>query len=175
MNEQELEVIDFTNPNEYQKWSAINDNVMGGISIGQLNWDGKRCRFQGELSLENNGGFSSIKRYIEPLAKEVTTIELMFIGDGHTYQLRLTTWKDGSPINYKHEFSTMKGKPQKKVFNLQDFQALFRGRLLNEAPELVADEIKQVGFLIADKQALPFTLNLNQIQFKTLPKTQSMN
>lgn len=138
---------------------------MGGISIGQITYDGELSRFQGELSLVNNGGFSSIKRSIEPLPREVNTVELMFFGDGRTYQLRLTTWKDGSPINYKHEFSTMKGKPQKKVFNLQDFQAVFRGRLLSEAPELVADEIKQVGFLIADKQAQPFTLNLNQIQF----------
>ena len=168
-------MIDFTKPTEYQKWLAVNDNVMGGISIGQITYDGELSRFQGELSLVNNGGFSSIKRSIEPLPREVNTVELMFFGDGRTYQLRLTTWKDGSPINYQHEFSTMKGKPQKKVFNLQDFQAVFRGRLLSEAPELVADEIKQVGFLIADKQAQPFTLNLNQIQFKTLPKTLSMN
>ncbi|WP_300179646.1 CIA30 family protein [uncultured Aliivibrio sp.] len=175
MNEQELEIIDFTNPNEYQRWSAVNDNVMGGISIGQLNWDGKRCRFQGELSLENNGSFSSIKRYIEPLSKEINTIELMFIGDGHTYQLRLTTWKNSERIQYKHDFTTIKGKQQKKTFHLHNFQAVFRGKLLNHAPQLVADDIKQVGFLIADKQALPFTLSLNQIQFKTLPKTQSMN
>lgn len=89
---------------------------MGGISIGQITYDGELSRFQGELSLVNNGGFSSIKRSIEPLPREVNTVELMFFGDGRTYQLRLTTWKDGSSINYKHEFSTMKGKPQKKVF-----------------------------------------------------------
>nr|VVV04265.1 hypothetical protein AW0309160_01649 [Aliivibrio wodanis] len=177
MNEQELEIIDFTNSNEYQKWSAINDNVMGGISIGQLNWDGKRCRFQGELSLENNGGFSSIKRYIEPLSKEINTIELMFIGDGHTYQLRLTTWKNGERIQYKHDFTTTKGKQQKKTFHLHNFQAVFRGKLLNHAPELVVDDIKQVGFLIANKQTSPFNLNLAQILFKTLknhPTPQSI-
>ncbi len=28
------EMIDFTKANEHQKWSAINDNVMGGISTG---------------------------------------------------------------------------------------------------------------------------------------------
>ncbi|CED71603.1 putative uncharacterized protein [Aliivibrio wodanis] len=177
MNEQEVEIIDFTNPNEYQKWSAINDNVMGGISIGQLNWDGKRCRFQGELSLKNNGGFSSIKRYIEPLSKEINTIELMFLGDGHTYQLRLTTWKNGERIQYKHDFTTTKGKQQKKTFHLHNFQAVFRGQLLTHAPELVANDIKQVGFLITNKQTSPFNLNLDQIQFKTLknhPTPQSI-
>lgn len=160
-------MIDFTKPTEYQKWLVVNDNVMGGISIGRFTYAGESSQFQGELSRVNNGGFSSIKRSLEPLPKEVNTVELVFIGDGRTYQLRLTTCKDASPINYKHEFSTIKGKPQKKVFNLQDFQAVFRGRLLSEAPELVADEIKQVGFLIADKQTQPFTLNLVQIQFTT--------
>ncbi|OCH19917.1 CIA30 family protein [Aliivibrio sp. 1S128] len=170
MNERAIHRIDFTKPTEHQKWLTINDNVMGGMSMGRLTYDGKSSQFQGELSLVNNGGFSSIKRSIEPLPKEMNTVELMCIGDGRTYQLRLTTWKDGSPIHYKHEFSTTKGKLQKKGFNLTDFQAVFRGRLLSDDPELVADDVKQVGFLIADKQTQPFALNLNQIQFKTLPK-----
>lgn len=38
----------------------------------------------------------------------------------------------------------------------------------DHAPELVANDIKQVGFLIANKQTSPFNLNLDQIQFKTL-------
>ncbi|WP_063669149.1 CIA30 family protein [Aliivibrio fischeri] len=168
MNDQYLEIIEFTQPNEHQKWLAINDNVMGGISIGQLYYDGNTCRFQGELSLENNGGFSSIKRSIESLSKEVSTIELMFTGDGHTYQLRLTTWKNGDRIQYKHDFATTKGKQQKKTFHLHNFQAVFRGRLLNHAPELVANDIKQVGFLIANKQTSPFALGLTQIQFKAI-------
>ncbi|OCH02952.1 CIA30 family protein [Aliivibrio fischeri] len=177
MSEQQFEIIDFTNPDEYQRWSAVNDNVMGGISIGQLYYDGKTCRFLGELSLENNGGFSSIKRYIEPLSKEVNTIEFMFTGDGHTYQLRLTTWKNGERIQYKHDFTTIKGKQQTKTFHLHHFQAVFRGRLLNHAPELVANDIKQVGFLIANKQTSPFALGLTQIQFNALnnaPTPQSI-
>ncbi|MDD9194558.1 CIA30 family protein [Aliivibrio sp. S3MY1] len=177
MSEQQFEMIDFTQPNEHQKWLATNDNVMGGISIGQLYYDGKTCRFQGELSLENNGGFSSIKRSIESLSKEVNTIELILTGDGHTYQLRLTTWKNGERIQYKHDFTTIKGKQQAKTFHLHNFQAVFRGQLLNHAPDLVADDIKHVGFLITNKQTSPFNLNLAQIQFKTLknhPTPQSI-
>ncbi len=167
MSEQAIHMIDLTKPTEHQKWLAINDNVMGGISTGRLTYDGKSCQFQGELSLVNNGGFSSIKRLLEPLPKEVNTVKLTFVGDGSSYQLRLTMWKDGSSIHYKHEFSTIKGKSQQKVVNLTDFQAVFRGRLLNEAPELIANDIKHVGFLIADKQTQAFSLNLFQIQFTT--------
>jgi hypothetical protein len=90
----------------------------------------------------------------------------VFIGDGRTYQLRLTTSKDGNQTNYKHNFETIKGQQLKKVFQFEDFQAVFRGRLLSGSPKLNAQEVKQVGFLITDKQPLTFELNLIQIQFK---------
>lgn len=161
-----IEMIDFTQASEHQKWSAINDNVMGGISTGGLIYDSKQSLFKGDLSLENNGGFSSINRSLESLNPAVNNVELSFVGDGRTYQLRFTTWKDGYRTNYKHSFETIKGEQLKKVFRLEDFQAVFRGRLLNNAPELKAQDIKQFGFLIADKQPLPFELKLLQIQFK---------
>ncbi|CAH7036469.1 CIA30 family protein [Vibrio chagasii] len=161
-----IEMIDFTQASEHQKWSAINDNVMGGISTGGLIYDGKQSLFKGDLSLENNGGFSSINRSLESLNPTVNNVELSFVGDGRTYQLRFTTWKDSYRTNYKHSFETIQGEQLKKVFRLEDFQAVFRGRLLNNAPELKAQDIKQFGFLIADKQPLPFELKLLQIQFK---------
>lgn len=166
----EINMIDFTQPDEQQKWTATNDNVMGGISTGRFINDGGIGQFRGGLSLENNGGFSSINRSVESVNSDVDSIELKFIGDGRTYQLRVTTWKDGYRTNYKHSFETIKGEPLKKVFRLEDFQAVFRGRLLNNAPELKAQDIKQIGFLIADKQPLPFELNLIQIQFNVSQK-----
>ncbi|MEZ9157644.1 CIA30 family protein [Vibrio lentus] len=166
------EMIDFTQASEHQQWSAINDNVMGGISTGGIVYDGEHSLFKGELSFENNGGFSSINRSLESLNPAVNNVELSFVGDGRTYQLRFTTWKDGYRTNYKHSFETIKGEPLKKVFRLEDFQAVFRGRLLNNAPELKAQGIKQFGFLIADKQPLPFELNLIQIQFNVSQKPE---
>ncbi|MEZ8486010.1 CIA30 family protein, partial [Vibrio splendidus] len=52
-------------------------------------------------------------------------------------------------------------------FHFDDFQAVFRGRLLSDAPELKAQDIKQIGFLIADKQPSFFELDLIQLHFKT--------
>lgn len=167
-----IEMIDFTQANEHKNWTAINDNVMGGVSTGRLIYDGGMSQFKGELSLENNGGFSSINRSVESLSSEVNSVELTFVGDGRTYQLRFTTWKDGYRTNYKHNFETIKGEQIKKAFQLTDFQAVFRGRLLSGAPELKAQDIKQIGFLIADKQPLPFELNLIQIRFKTSQETK---
>ena len=163
----EINMIDFTQPDEQQKWTATNDNVMGGISTGGFIYDDGISRFRGELSLENNGGFSSIKRSIESPAHEIDSAELLFIGDGRTYQLRFTTSKNGNRVQYKHDFDTIKGEQLNKTFHFNDFQAVFRGRLLSDAPELKAKDIQQIGFLIADKQPSYFELDLIQLHFKT--------
>nr|WP_181360412.1 CIA30 family protein [Vibrio splendidus] len=160
-------MIDFTQASEHQNWTVTNDDVMGGISTGELIYLDNMSRFRGELSLENNGGFSSVKRSIESLAHEIDSVELVFVGDGRTYQLRFTTSKDGNRVQYKHYFDTIKGQQLSKVFHFNDFQAVFRGRLLSDAPELKARDIKQIGFLIADKQPSPFELDLIQLHFKT--------
>lgn len=68
-------MIDLTKPNEYQLWRSTNDNVMGGISQGGVRYDGETSLFSGELSLENNGGFSSANRSIE-IAPEMAEVEL---------------------------------------------------------------------------------------------------
>ncbi|WP_375748840.1 CIA30 family protein [Vibrio sp. HN007] len=158
-------MIDLTQPNEHQSWRATNDNVMGGISLGQLTYGDQSSKFSGELSLANNGGFSSVNRTVETLRLDVEQVELTFLGDGRSYQLRLSTLKDGYRFNYKHDFSTVKGQLLKKEFALKDFQAVFRGRLLSDAPILSAEDVKQVGLLIADKKAGPFALHLYQIRF----------
>ncbi|WP_372305934.1 CIA30 family protein [Vibrio sp. 10N.286.52.C3] len=160
-------MIDFIQPNEHKNWTATNDDVMGGISTGELIYLDDMSRFRGELSLENNGGFSSVKRSIESPAHEIDSAELVFVGDGRTYQLRFTTSKDGNRIQYKHDFDTIKGEQFSKVFHFNDFQAVFRGRLLSDAPELKAQDIKQIGFLIADKEPSPFELDLIQLHFRT--------
>ncbi|OEE95466.1 CIA30 family protein [Vibrio crassostreae] len=160
-------MIDFIQPNEHKNWTVTNDDVMGGISTGELIYVDNMSRFRGELSLENNGGFSSVKRSIESLAHEIDSVELVFVGDGRTYQLRFTTSKDGHRVQYKHDFDSIKGEQFSKEFHFDDFQAVFRGRLLSDAPELKAQDIKQIGFLIADKQPSFFELDLIQLHFKT--------
>ncbi|MGR5502500.1 CIA30 family protein [Vibrio sp. DNB22_10_4] len=159
-------MINFTQQDEHLNWDATNDNVMGGISSGQMTYSNGKSLFSGELSLENNGGFSSVNRPIQPLSSDISHAELEVVGDGRTYQLRATTWQDGVRINYKHNFSTQRDERQVLSFALNKFQAVFRGRLISGAPELTASEIEQIGLLIADKKSGEFKLELLQLRFR---------
>ena len=57
-----MTIFNFDNESDARRWPATNDGVMGGISQGQSDiTPGGTLRFFGNVSLENNGGFSSIR------------------------------------------------------------------------------------------------------------------
>ena len=53
--------ISFDAPGTVTDWLAINDAVMGGLSTGRFSYDPVgHAVFEGEVSLERNGGFASV-------------------------------------------------------------------------------------------------------------------
>ena len=57
-------VFDFSGQSPFE-WFSVNDNVMGGISKGQVERTKQETmKFLGRLSLKNNGGFSSVRSQI---------------------------------------------------------------------------------------------------------------
>ncbi|MBU2870391.1 CIA30 family protein [Colwellia sp. E2M01] len=157
-------MIDFTQKNEAQLWHAINDGVMGGNSQGRMQFNDNSCVFSGEISLENNGGFSSVIKSVEPLAKTVDKITIHVLGDGMTYQLRLITYIDGYRVAYKHHFTTSraksKDKPEHFELLLKNFIPSFRGRVIDNAPRLRPEDVQQLGLLVKNNTAAPFSLTL---------------
>mgnify|MGYP001552647472 CR=1 FL=1 len=70
-------------------WIPVNDGVMGGVSIGNMvEVDSTQdLRFQGELSLENNGGFSSVRHQTNlNNIDSQSTVAIKLKGDGKKYQ-----------------------------------------------------------------------------------------
>ncbi len=55
-------LFDFTGADAAKEWQSVNDGVMGGVSEGKFKITDKRTlEFFGTLSLENNGGFASVR------------------------------------------------------------------------------------------------------------------
>lgn len=58
----QIALFDFAGTDAVREWQAVNDGVMGGASEGTFEiTDGKTLVFFGTLSLENNGGFASVR------------------------------------------------------------------------------------------------------------------
>lgn len=158
-------MIDFTQQQERLNWRISNDGVMGGQSQGAILFEQERGLFTGNISVANNGGFSSVFRTVEPLSNEIGAVTVDLAGDGHKYQLRITANINGQRLYYFHEFNTVIGQRQKLRFELADFQATFRGRKIANAATLKSEYIGEVGFLLTTKQAGEFSLSVFTIDF----------
>jgi len=157
-------MIDFEDLEEASRWYTVDDVVMGGVSQGTFTVTPADVGiFSGELSLENNGGFSSIRRAIDGIG-DTDTIALRIRGDGRRYQFRLKMELSDRAPSYRAEFETQPGEWLTLTLPLQAFDPVFRGRIVENAPTLVAEEVREIGFLLADQQAGDFRLEIDWIE-----------
>ena len=151
---------------KWNDWMVVNDSVMGGISQSRPEiTDRDTLVFLGNVSLENNGGFASIRHVAEPFGlDEGEGILIRVKGDGKTYQLRVRTSDGFDGMAYKTDFKTVKGEWQEFRFPWNVFTGTYRGRLIDNAPVLEAINIRQIGFLISDNQEGSFELEIKALE-----------
>ena len=155
-------IVDFTKNSKLHSWSIVNDVVMGGKSTSSIsiNTEGNAV-FKGEVSLENNGGFSSLRHRFEKLdVSDFSKIKIRLKGDGKKYQFRIKP-SMFNQYSYVYHFQT-NGDWQTIEINLADFTPIFRGRKL-DMPNFSGTELEEIGFLIGNKKQEKFELILDAI------------
>lgn len=156
---------DFTDKNSLNKWSVVNDVVMGGVSTSKISIKGNNAmEFSGHVSLENNGGFASIQCSVDDFNfSDYDGFLIKVKGDGKTYSLSFRQTKYFTGFNYTHKFQTEKNSWQIVKLPFSDFRLKYYGRESNnfEAPD--KNSIKQISILISDKQQGPFKLEIEWI------------
>jgi NADH dehydrogenase [ubiquinone] 1 alpha subcomplex assembly factor 1 len=152
--------MDFTNPNTMRDCKIVNDSVMGGVSQSTLRQDTHGLFFEGQVSLENNGGFASMRSSVR-FPQGTKLIELLVNGDGKRYKLILRT-ELAPRVTYAADFIA---EPtwQNYRFNLSQFKATFRGQVVN-APTLSFSDVIEFGILISNNQAGSFGIQLKTLQ-----------
>ncbi|WP_299808950.1 CIA30 family protein [uncultured Shewanella sp.] len=146
-------------------WRTVNDTVMGGISQSTVKTNANSAIFSGELSLERNGGFASTRTEMtQAVPSTHNLIRIAVKGDGRQYQLRIRTDEQWDSYAYSKPFNTENNQWLQLVFKAEDFTPVYRGREV-DAPALSFSQIKQIGFLLADKQPGPFELAFKNIDF----------
>ena len=145
-------------------WRSINDGVMGGLSSGGMRIEDGTAVFSGTLSLENNGGFSSIRSIPAKHALGGKAgLVLRVRGDGRTYGLRLRTNDRFDGPSYQAALPTRNGVWTEVRIPFDRFEAVFRGRKVPRYYELSPENIRTFGLIIADKQPGEFRLELESI------------
>lgn len=158
--------LTFTQPSEQQRWYAVDDGVMGGESRSGFCIKANVGCFYGEVSLENGGGFASVRRepdHVEQSLTQSEGIRLRVRGDGRSYQLRLKSTALDDASAYRVTFTPAIGEWETRAFPWHRFDAVRRGTLLDNAPLLDPHSIYQIGLLIADRTAGPFCLEVASV------------
>lgn len=158
-------LFDFTGADAAKDWQTVNDGVMGGVSEGNVRVAGKTLEFYGTLSLENNGGFASVRTKPKALGLEAgDTIVTRVRGDGRAYTLNLYVAKRMRAFSYRVAVPTKKDTWIEVAVPLDRFEATAFGEVIEGAGAVNPGEVNAVGFLLGDKQAGPFKLEVAWIK-----------
>lgn len=166
----EKTLFDFCTYTNASGWQVLNDDVMGGVSTSSYTVTNGVALFRGEVSLENNGGFASVRSL--PARQDLANCDAFLIrvrGDGHRYKFTARTDPSFDSAIYQIVFPTKKGEWEEHRLPMKDFVPTFRGRVLSGEPPLDPAKVTSVGFLISDKQAGTFRLKVAWIRASARP------
>ena len=159
-------LLDFTGHDASQKWQAVNDGVMGGVSDGRFRITHEdTLEFFGTLSLENNGGFASVRSKPTELdIKPGDTIVVRVKGDGREYVLNLYTKSRRMAFSYRASLPTTKDQWTEVAVPLVGFIPTAFGNRVQGMGPVEPDQISSVGFMLSDKKTGPFKLEVGWVK-----------
>jgi len=158
-----MTIFNFNKNSDLSNWYVVDDKVMGGVSAGsiRINEEGYAV-FKGDVSLENNGGFSSVRyRFPKIELRDFTKVKIKLKGDGKNYQFRI---KANSNDYYSYTFTFQTTNNWDIIdIPLSSMYPVFRGRRLN-MPNFNHSSVSEVAFLIANKRNEKFELLIDSIE-----------
>ena len=159
-------LFDFSNQDATSDWFNQNDTVMGGVSDSATTWVDGQLVFSGNLSLDNNGGFTStfgpINDQLPTLMSGAEAIVVTARGDGKTYLMQIRNYDN---TRYIQRFTTVADVEQDYVLPLADFESVdWRLSVIPNAAPIDIATIGQLGFYLLDKQVGPFELAISMIR-----------
>lgn len=162
-------LFDFSKPDAAKAWQTVNDGVMGGVSDGKVRITKKNLEFHGTLSLENNGGFASVRSKAAKMdLSKYDGLVFKVRGDGRDYYFNVHVPTYQIAFSYRASFKTEKDKWTEVTIPFTDLKATSFGRVVEKRKPLNSSTVEAVGFLLADKKAGPFKLEVAWI--KGIPK-----
>lgn len=160
--------INFGQNGSGSNWQIINDGVMGGLSEGVAEVTKETLFFQGKVSLENNGGFSSLRG---PFKKydlsnfKIVKIKYRSTGQDIAFRMELDqrwfmpAFKENLPET-ANEWHTIK-------LPLTEFKEYRIGRATGQtmSTEKLASVIR-LGFITNTKKACAFEFEVDYMEFE---------
>jgi len=157
-------------------WYTVDDVVMGGLSSSRVEIvEPNTLLFSGKMSLENNGGFSSVRSDWNIInLSGYDGVLLRALGDGKVYRLRIRTEESGVEIAYNGVFETTPDKWIQVYVPFAEMVPTYRGIVMDVGP-LDVTSIGSFGFMLSDKQPGDFQLQVDWIRAVSEEELQTIN
>lgn len=164
----QTEKVDFGEDKDGERWEIINDGVMGGLSEGQTLMLDDCVSFYGEVSLRNNGGFSSYKAPFKQMdLSKYKKIVVKYRSKGYTMAMTLEMDKRWFLPYYKRDLPNTDWKWVKEEILFSEFVRYSVGRKRPGTPtKAELEKILRLGFVTNEKRAGDFKIEIDYIDFK---------
>jgi monofunctional biosynthetic peptidoglycan transglycosylase len=157
--------LDFDN--QRGEWRVVVDGVMGGRSTGRVaRTDPGVLEFSGDLSLENNGGFSQMRCDVSGNQfAGMLGIEITVRGDGREYKFDIRCSNARVMAGgFQRAFATKDGEWTNIRMPFDEFRLYSFGRRAAGAPTIMPSLIESIGVTLSDKMEGPFRLDIASIR-----------
>jgi monofunctional biosynthetic peptidoglycan transglycosylase len=161
-------LLDFDDPAEIDWFAPIDDAVMGGVSSSRMVQAAPGiAAFEGRVSLENNGGFASVRSRPREWGLEgASALVLRLRGDGKTYRLNVRTPNTPSAFRFEAPLELPAGAWHEVEVPFVSLRAKAFGRPVPLVGPPDPGRVRQLGFMISDRQAGPFRLEIDWIGWR---------
>lgn len=154
-------IFDFSKEISGKGWYVVNDGVMGGLSKGLFSIKDNLAVFEGDVSTDNNGGFTMIQNRFKSVSTEkYSSFVIKLKGDGKSYQFRVKS-DSNQQFSYVYQFSTS-GEWEEITIPFSSLEPRFRGRVL-DLSNFDGTKIEEIAFLIGNKRDESFKLSISSL------------
>ncbi len=117
------ERFDFGTVDGEEEWFALNDDVMGGVSVGEVSWTQDTLVFEGEVSTDNNGGFVSLRSPTDSYDfSDFTEVVVSYRAEGHDFSMVLANHSAWYRPKFEHRMISPSSEWTTTVVNLSEFK-----------------------------------------------------
>lgn len=147
------------------QWRIVNDGVMGGLSSSSVSVKDDKIIFTGNVSLENNGGFASLRSPVKNYNFEnFSGIEIKIKGDGKRYSISTKETSYFTGYFYTTSFETKNDEWATVKLPFDKFKLYYFGRGMDSSKKIPLDKIKEISLLIGDKQKDTFIIEIDYLK-----------
>jgi hypothetical protein len=164
-SEEEKQLLNTSIMKSSNKWNIINDDVMGGLSSSKILVDTNTIIFSGDVSLENNGGFASLRSPLKNYNfSEFAGLEIRLKADGKRYSISMKETAYFTGYFYTASFETKNNEWMTVKLPFDQFKLYYFGREINSNAKIPLSKIKEISFLIGDKQKGEFVAEIDYLK-----------